>query len=68
MHSVSNMIKCSKCNHTGKPIVKMGGIVCENCRVIVYPAYSNEWYKIKKQLRCGSCGNTGTHTKDNTGC
>lgn len=31
-------LKCHKCNHEGEVIIKMGGLICRNCRVIlVYP-------------------------------
>lgn len=32
------MITCQECKHKGKPVIKMGGLVCSKCRVIIkYP-------------------------------
>lgn len=28
-------LQCDKCDHLGEPIVKMGGLICARCRVIL---------------------------------
>lgn len=38
-------MKCPKCKTVNKKLIlKMGGLICPKCRVIIYEAYSDEWY------------------------
>lgn len=39
-------ITCQRCKHVGTPIMKMGGLICEKCRIIVHDTYSDEWFKV----------------------
>ena len=35
--------KCKRCKHKGVPILKMGGLICEKCRIILFFPDSLEW-------------------------
>lgn len=39
-------LKCHQCNRTTKPILKMGGLICANCRVILKYPSDPEWREV----------------------
>jgi ribosomal protein L37AE/L43A len=40
---------CSKCDINMVPILKMGGLICSKCRIIIFYPYSVEYQKEFKE-------------------
>lgn len=36
-------LKCKSCGHKGKPILKLGGLICSECRIILKTPDTKEW-------------------------
>lgn len=43
--------KCTQCDHLGPPILKMGGLICEECRVILYYPGTPEYKLVRQELK-----------------
>lgn len=39
------IITCPRCKHVGPAVIKMGGLLCASCRVIVHDNASKDWRK-----------------------
>lgn len=49
----SHVLRCTDedCNYIGRPIIKMGGLICRRCRVILKKPGSDEYTALLKEIR-----------------
>ena len=42
--------ECPKCKHIGMYIIKLGGLICEKCRVILFTPETEEYKNTRKKI------------------
>jgi hypothetical protein len=47
---VKTYLPCPSCERNMPTIIKMGGLICEACRIVA-PAYSKEWKEAMDRYR-----------------
>lgn len=48
---INDKVRCPKCEHVGKLVQKMGGGICEKCRVVVQANSKSEMRRLKIQMK-----------------
>lgn len=40
---------CATCKSEHEVLIKLGGLICEKCRTLLKPPYSEEWKKAREE-------------------